>query len=198
MSFSNLHLMRETREALSPHWGLSVFVTFIFVLILGVPSSLQIEIGELIPFLLTGPLSLGFSIYALTIVRGDDPHFEQLFQGFKHFFKSFLAYFCMSVLTVFGFVLLIIPGIYISLALSMTFYIMADRPELSFSQCLNESWTLTKGYRLKYLGLSLRFIPWYFLGLLCFGVGVLLVIPWSIAAGARFYEELKRIKANEK
>ncbi len=79
----------------------------------------------------------------------------------------------------------------------MTFYIMADRPELSFSQCLNESWTLTKGYRLKYLGLGLRFIPWYFLGLLCFGVGVLLVIPWSIAAGARFYEELKRIKANE-
>ena len=69
----------------------------------------------------------------------------------------------LSWLVIVGFVLLIIPGIIVGLALSMTFIVMADRPELSFSECLNESWNLTSGYRFKLLGLNLRFIPWYLL-----------------------------------
>ena len=102
----------------------------------------------------------------------------------------------MMILIAVGFVLLIIPGIYISLALSMTFLVMADRPELSFSECLNESWKLTNGYKWKYLGLTIRFIPWYLLGILCLGVGVLLVIPWHYATNARFYEEINNARTN--
>ena len=33
MPFSNLTLMRETRDILGPHWGLGVLVSFVFILI---------------------------------------------------------------------------------------------------------------------------------------------------------------------
>ena len=196
MPFSNLTLMRETRDIFGPHWGLGVLVSFVFVLIVGAPSGVFPGTGELVPLLLSGPLSLGFALFSLSVVRGDHPHFNQLFEGFQGFVKSFLAYLCMMILIGVGFVLLIIPGIYIWLALSMTFLVMADRPELSFSECLNESWKITDGYKLKFLGLTIRFIPWYILGILCLGVGVLLVIPWHQATIARFYEEIKTARTN--
>lgn len=188
--------MRESRQALAPHWGLGVLVAFVYVLIIGVPSSIFPDGEGLISLLLSGPLSVGLAYFSLSVTRKETPHFFQLFDGFKVFGKSFLANLCYTILVFVGIILLIIPGIVIGLALSMTFYIMADRPELSFSECLNESWNLTSGYRLKLLGLSLRFIPWYLLGLLCLGVGVLVVVPWHFVTCARFYEALKKQKTN--
>lgn len=194
MSFSNLSLMRTSREDLSPHWGLAVLVSFVYVLILGIPNSIFPNIEGAFTLLLAGPLAVGMAHFALTISKAKSPHFFQFFEGFQVFGKSFLAQLCYSILVIVGIIFFVIPGIIVALAFSMTFYIMADRPELSFSECLKESWDLTSGYRVKFLGLCLRFIPWYILGLLCLGVGVLLVIPWQYVAFAHFYEKLKQEK----
>jgi hypothetical protein len=43
------------------------------------------------------------------------------------------------------------------------------------------------------LVLNIRFIPWYFLGVLC--LGVLFVIPWHFVTIARFHEEVKAIQS---
>ena len=194
MSFSNLQLMRKSRKDLAPHWGLGVLVAFVYILIVGIPSNIFSDGEGLVSLLLSGPLALGFAYFSFSIIRGETPHFFQLFKGFDFFGKSFLANLCYTILVFVGIILLIIPGIVVVIALSMTFYIMADQPELSFSECLNESWNLTSGYRFKLLGLTLRFIPWYLLGVLCLGVGVLLVVPWHFVTTARFYEELKEAR----
>ena len=196
MPFSNLVLMRNARRLLAPHWGLGVLITFIYTLLIGPPSLVLPVYGEIVPFLLAGPLSLGFSLFVLSIIREQSTHLNQLFEGFQTFLKSFLAYLCISILTVVGFVFLIIPGIIVFTGFSMTFFVMADRPELSFSECMHESWTMTDGYRLKYFGLCLRFIPWYFLGFLCLGIGILIIVPWNYTSNAMFYEELKNNRTN--
>lgn len=196
MSFSNLTLMRESRIQLAPHWGLGVLLVFILSLIVGSPGIVFPSIGEMVSLVLSGPFALGMCLFSISVIKGETPHFSQLFDGFQSFGKSFLAYLCFAILFLVGIVLFIIPGIVVAMGLSMTFYIMADRPELSFSECLNESWKITDGYRLKYLGLCLRFIPWYILGFLCLGVGILVVIPWQYAASAKFYYHLKEIRTN--
>ena len=196
MPFSNLQLMRDARRDLAPHWGLGVLVAFVYILIVGIPSNIFPDGEGLVSLLLSGPLSVGLAYFSFSVIRGETPHFFQLFEGFNFFWKSFLANLCYTLLVIVGFVLLIIPGIIVALSLSMTFFVMTDRPELSFSECLNESWNLTSGYRFKLLGLLLRFIPWYLLGVICLGVGVLLVIPWHYVTLARFYEELKVARRN--
>lgn len=198
MSFSNLSLMRASRTMLSPFWGVGVLVAFVYVLIVGVPQNLLDPFGGLFTVLLAGPLTLGLAIFSRSIFRNESPHFNQLFDGFRgpFFIKSFLAYLCMTILVAVGIVLLIIPGIIVSLGLGLTFYVMADRPDLSFTDCLQESWRIMDGYKLKFLGLNLRFIPWYFLGLLCLGVGILVVIPWHYVTMAGFYEKVKESRIN--
>ena len=196
MTFSNLDLMRDTRKVLSPHWGVAVLVAFIYAVIIGVPSNVFDGLTGAIPLILAGPFSLGIALFSFSIIRNEEPHFHQLFQGFQSpiFFKSFLAYLCYTILIIVGMVLFIIPGIIVALGFGLTFFVMADRPELSFTDCLQESWQLMDGYKLKYLGLSMRFIPWYLLGILCLGVGVLMVIPWHQATIARFHEEVKAVR----
>ena len=176
MSFSNLSLMRASRTMLSPFWGVGVLVAFVYVLIVGVPQNLLDPFGGLFTVLLAGPLTLGLAIFSRSIFRNESPHFNQLFDGFRG--------------------PLIIPGIIVSLGLGLTFYVMADRPDLSFTDCLQESWRIMDGYKLKFLGLNLRFIPWYFLGLLCLGVGILVVIPWHYVTIAGFYEKVKESRTN--
>lgn len=194
MSFSNLSLMRESRQDLAPYWGLGVLISFVFVLLIGLPSSIFPNLEGVLSLVLSGPLTVGMVYFSFSVLRKDPPYFYQLFEGFQVFGKSFLAYLFYSIFILVGIILFIIPGIVVALGFSMTFYVMVDRPELSFSECLRESWNLTSGYRLKCLGLILRFLPWYLLGLLCLGVGVLVVIPWQYVTFARFYERLKQEK----
>lgn len=194
MPVSNLNLMRQSRKDLAPHWGLGALVSFVYLLVFGIPTSFFPDGEGMVSLLFSGPLAVGFAHFSFSVIKGEMPHFSQLFYGFNVFGKSFLANLLYTVFVLVGVVLFIIPGIVIGLALSLTFYIMADHPELSFSACLHESWNLTSGYRLKILDLTLRFIPWYILGALCFGVGVLLVIPWHFVTSAHLYQALKREK----
>lgn len=194
MLFSNLQLMKESRQKFTPFAGLAVLVTFIYLLFLGFAALFENENLELISLLISGPLTLGLTIFSRAIYFNDAPHLNQLFEGFQSFLKSFLAYVSIAIIIILGVILLIVPGIIASLGLFMTFYVMADRPELSFLECMSESWNLMHNHKLKLLGLWLRFIPWYILGLLCLGVGVLLVIPWSYTAYAAFYEKLKEVQ----
>lgn len=191
MSFSNISIMRASREALNPHWGLGVLISFIYVVIIGSSGYFVPNLSELIPLLFAGPFSLGFAYFSFSVIHDKPPYLGQLFEGFQSYGKSFLAYLVFSILAVVGFILLIIPGIIISLGLGMTFYVMADRPDLSFIECIQESWRLMRDQKLKFLGLNLRFFPWYLLGILCLGVGVLFVIPWHYASCAKFYNQIK-------
>ena len=100
-----------------------------------------------------------------------------MFEGFKPLATVLLVYAIITVLTVVGLILLIVPGIVVALGFSMTYYIIAEDPEISFQTALEQSWKLTDGYKMELLELNLRFIPWYLLGLLCFIVGVFAVVP---------------------
>jgi uncharacterized membrane protein len=185
-----LSLMRESREKLKPHWFIATLIFFIYALFVGVPSNLN-TYGELLSFLLAGPLQLGISIFILNVLYDRPASIENLIEGFKPLLKVSLIYLIITIATVFGILLLIIPGIIISLGLSMTFYIVAENPELTIEETLKESWTLTNGYKMQLFILHLRFIPWYFLGLLCFFVGILVVMPWHQLTVANYYKFLK-------
>jgi uncharacterized membrane protein len=156
----------------------------------GVPQELNYY-GEFLSFLLAGPLQLGLSIYILNIFYDQPASIENLIEGFKPLLKVLLLYLVISVATIVGFILLIVPGIIISLGLSMSYYILIENPELTIEEILKESWKLTDGYKMQLFVLHLRFIPWYLLGVLCFIVGIFVVLPWHQLTVASYYNYLK-------
>jgi uncharacterized membrane protein len=144
---------------------------------------------------LAGPLQLGIAIYFLNILNDRPASIENLIEGFKPLLKVILIYIVISIATAIGIVLLIIPGIIIALGFSMTYYILVENPELSIEESLKESWRLTNGYKMELFVLHLRFIPWYLLGLLCFGIGIFVVMPWHQLTLANYYNYLKQQQA---
>lgn len=189
-----LNLMRESRAKLSPHWVIASLICVLYGLLVGVPSGLN-TYGELLSFLLAGPLQLGIAIYFLNILNDRPASIENLIEGFKPLLKVILIYIVISIATAIGIVLLIIPGIIIALGFSMTYYILVENPELSIEESLKESWRLTNGYKMELFVLHLRFIPWYLLGLLCFGIGIFVVMPWHQLTLANYYNYLKQQQA---
>jgi uncharacterized membrane protein len=189
-----LNLMQESRAKLSPHWVIASLVCVLYGLLVGVPSGLN-TYGELLSFLLAGPLQLGIAIYFLNILNDRPASIENLIEGFKPLLKVILIYIVISIATAIGIVLLIIPGIIIALGFSMTYYILVENPELSIEESLKESWRLTNGYKMELFVLHLRFIPWYLLGLLCFGIGIFVVMPWHQLTLANYYNYLKQQQA---
>ena len=169
---------------------MAIGVCLVYGLVLAIPSELN-RYGEMVSFLLAGPLQLGLCFFFLNLIKGKETHFELLFEGFKPLVTVLLSYAIITVLTVVGLVLLFVPGIFVALGFSMTYYIIAEDPEISFQAALEQSWKLTDGYKMELLELNLRFIPWYILGVLCLIVGVLAVIPWHNTTLALYYEDLK-------
>jgi len=186
-----LQLMRQSREMLIPHWLLSVGICVLYVLIIGIPAE-QNSYGEMLSFLLAGPLQLGLCIYFLNIIHQEKPSIFNLLQGFKPLLQVLLAYLVVTVMVVLGLLFFIVPGIILSLGLSMTFYIIAERPEIPFGDAIQESWNLTNGYKTELLVLHLRFLPWYVLGLLFFIVGIFVIVPWHYTSIALYYNYLKK------
>ncbi len=185
-----LQLMQKARTLLAPHWVLSIGVCLVYGLAVAVPAELN-TYGEMLSFLLAGPLQLGLCFFFLNLVRGQETRFELLFEGFKPLLTVLLSYAIIAALTIMGLILLIVPGIIVALGFSMTYYVIADDPEITFQVALEQSWKLTDGYKMELLVLNLRFIPWYLLGLLCLIVGVFAVIPWHNTTLALYYEHLK-------
>lgn len=185
-----LDLMRESREKLNPHWVIAFLIMLIYGILVGVPSELN-AYGEVLSLLLAGPLQLGISIYFLNILYDRPASLENLIEGFKPLLKVLLLCIVISIATVIGLIFLIVPGIIVSLGLSMSYYIFIENPELTIEEILKESWNLTQGYKLQLFELHLRFIPWYLLGLLCFVVGIFVVLPWHQLTVANYYNYLK-------
>jgi uncharacterized membrane protein len=202
MTSPNLIHMRTAREKLKNNWstaflvGLTVMIPQTISEILKAIGSIEaggmedISLG-LISTLVAAPLALGFSIYTLNLFRNGSADYNNIFDGFKSLGKILGVYFLMIALIILGMILLIIPGIILAFGFSMSYYVMIDKPELGIVDTLKESWKIMKGNKTKLLGLSLRFIPWAILGILCLVVGVIFVLPWMQMSYASFYEEIK-------
>tara|TARA_B110000879_G_scaffold118005_1_gene156824 strand:- start:1006 stop:1584 length:579 start_codon:yes stop_codon:yes gene_type:complete len=185
-----IQLMRKARTLLEPHWILAIGVCLANAVMVAAPAELD-SYGEIVSLLLAGPLQLGLCFFFLNLVKGKETRFELLFEGFKPLLTVLLAYAIITALTVIGLILLLVPGIVVALGFSMTYYIIAEDPEISFQTALEQSWKLTDGYKMELLELNLRFIPWYLLGLLCFIVGVFAVVPWHNTTLTLYYQYLK-------
>lgn len=185
-----IQLMRKARTLLEPHWILAIGVCLANAVMVAAPAELD-SYGEIVSLLLAGPMQLGLCFFFLNLVKGKETRFELLFEGFKPLLTVLLAYAIITALTVIGLILLIVPGIVVALGFSMTYYVIAEDPEISFQTALEQSWKLTDGYKMELLELNLRFIPWYLLGLLCFIVGVFAVVPWHNTTLTLYYQYLK-------
>jgi len=145
-----------------------------------------------ITFGLFGPaLSVGVCLVYISLTAGVKPAVGDLLKRSGVFGKALW----LSIITVFFTMLwtylLIVPGIIKGLSYSMGPYILAENPNWTARQCLNESKRIMKGNVGKLFVLELSFIPWFLLCGITLGLGYIYVIPYISATMANFYNALK-------
>lgn len=100
----------------------------------------------------------------------------------------------VTIFTTLWTLLLIIPGIIMGLAYSMTPYIVNDMAEnnkpVSSLEAISESRHLMKGHKLELFFFNLSFVGWFLLGIISCGIGLLWIIPYYSTAKAEFYRNL--------
>ena len=113
----------------------------------------------ILSLLFSGALGIGISHFHLTFAKNGEADLPLIFDGFKQFLQSIIAGVLIGIIVIIGSLLFIIPGVIASLGLSQTYYIMSDNPGISAIDAMQQSWDMTKGYKLQLFILGLSFIP---------------------------------------
>ncbi len=218
---TNLDLILEAKEDLDGKWLVSIAAFFVAIFITGaIPKILpDYHIGNCISIIVGGAITLGLAMFSLAIARKQHVRFMQIFDGFHNFFRAMGVYFLQTILittvpamalgALFTYsymsdltttnmllawivgILTVIVMVVLSCMYGMSFFILADNPNIDVIEALTRSRKMMYGYKWKLFGLMLWSLLFGGLGMLALLVGLLFVIPVLYVAYAKFYEEIK-------
>tara|TARA_B100000242_G_scaffold209483_1_gene152205 strand:+ start:1077 stop:1688 length:612 start_codon:yes stop_codon:yes gene_type:complete len=201
---NNSEIRNVTKEILKGKYKYVMLPFILATLLLGLAQSQDLysnlyesygvsyvfTIGSIALFIV-GPISIGLATYSLSIVNEEDYSFNQIATGFKYFFKALFLYLLFNISVLIGTILLIIPGVVIFLMFSQIFYITAENPQIGVIDAFKKSASLMKNKKLQYLGLGLRYILFFILGVFTLGIWWLWLTPQMYVSFAIFYKELQ-------
>jgi uncharacterized membrane protein len=139
------------------------------------------------------PVSVGYynSLNKLYL-DGDDKVTANMFKiGFERVLRYVGGMLLMGIYVFFWMLFLVIPGIIMAIAYSLTPFILKDYPELSVGQAIQMSEKMMRGHKMRYFLLTLSFIGWGLLGILTLGIGYIWLTPYMYTTTAAFYQDVK-------
>jgi uncharacterized membrane protein len=202
---NNAALRACARAQLTGKWGSSALVTLLYLLLLACfevfiqyvfesqNSNIVDFFIEIVPYvILIAPIDVGYCWYFLRIARGEPTTLQNLFDGYQPCFKVISTYLICTILLIFWFLLLIVPGVIKSCSYAMTFFILRDNPNLGAWEAITESQRMMNGYKKRYFVLLLSFTGWFLLCILSLGIGFFWLLPYISLTEAKFYESIKQ------
>lgn len=139
--------------------------------------------------LLSTPLQLGLVKISLSAARGQKVAVKDLFFGFRggRFWKSIGLIVSNSILIVLWSFVLILPGIVKTFEYALSFYVLADHPEMGVNEARKESMRLMSDNKGRLFRLELSWIGWILLCAATFGILMFWVMPAEQICSAAFY-----------
>ncbi len=144
--FTRAEIKQQAKDQLKGNVWMLFLCTLIVSLIAGAAGMIPF-VGFLSTFLLAPPLSLGLTMLYLNVTYGEKPQVGTIFEGFQHFGQVVLLYLMVMIFTLLWSLLFIIPGIIKGLSYSMCFYILAENPDMTAQEALNESKAIMDGHK---------------------------------------------------
>lgn len=187
----NAEITKKARVALKNNWINPILLVVLFYLTIGLPLWIHPYFGMVLSLFIGPILIIGLFKFFLESTSRKDVEIEILFSGYKRFFTSFIAYLVIGIGVGVGYVLLIVPGIIFGIATALTFFIIAEDPNISAMDAIKLSIKMMKGKKWKYFLFCCRFIGWALLGILTLGIGFLWVYPYAYMSTTIFYQEAK-------
>ncbi len=142
-------------------------------------------------------LSLGIIRITLDFYDGKTPKIEDLFSQGRFLWAAVLAGILFSLIILPGFILFVIPGIYLMCRFYFYDYSIVDKGKNAID-ALKDSWKVTEGKVLRIVLFLLALLGINLLGAIAFLVGLFVTVPLSILAFAHVYRNLEDTAHGEK
>lgn len=136
-------------------------------------------------------VSIGLTKIAIKFASNQKGEIKDLYNHYPLFFKYLAGSILTGIITVIGFILLIIPGIIFSLKLQFVSYLIIDKG-MGPIEAIKRSWAMTKGNVWNLFLLSLITTGLNILGALALLIGLLWTIPTTSIATAYVYKKLSQ------
>ena len=176
-------------ELYKDQWLNTLAYSLLVFSIQGISTYFLEDYALIVSIFLSPPLTAGFFLIANRIGRGVEIQFSNYFEGFSYWGILIVISLISGILTFFGILALILPGIYLAVAFmfgipfalfsGMNFWVSL---ELS-RRLITMNWWKFFGFVIVLIGLNI-------LGFLCFFVGLMVTIPVSYFAIYAVFEEL--------
>lgn len=172
----------------------------LIALFLSAPEHVELAVigyklpSELLGLTIDSFFQVGILRLSLAALRGQNPDIMLLFSGVRQMPSLLIFTILLYAAVAFGLLLLIVPGIYLAIRLSLGSLIISDKQLTDEDKGplygLRRSWELTRGHEWKLLVFSLATIAAILLGCSMLLVGVLVTIPLSTLAFSLVYLRL--------
>ena len=189
----------EARRILAGKWSKAVCIVLVYLLLFFVLGFIQGSFKEgsaiytlirLAIYIIEVPLALGMVISFVKLYNGEE---VSAFDVFKLGFNNFSKAWGISALALIGFIGLIASTIWAttkSYYYQLTPFIIAENPEMTAKEAVEQSANLMNGNRFKLFCLQFSFIGWAILSALTFGIGYLWLTPYTQCSIIAFYKNL--------
>ena len=185
----NFNLAGQTIYSTGTNGGISSEVGAWIIGSLGIIFIVALVIAA-IYFILGSFVGVGYAKFNLNLVDKKESAFETLFEYFSYWKTTAVMRLLRGLYVFLWSLLFIVPGIVAGYSYAMTDYILAENPNLTASEAIEQSKTMMYGNRWRLFCLQFSFIGWDILATLAFGIGHLWLTPYKQAATAAFYREV--------
>jgi uncharacterized membrane protein len=134
-------------------------------------------------------ITIAFIRATLDTIDGKSPSIDSITSELKHFPAYLAGQFLFQIALIVGFVLLIIPGVYVAVTYNWYAYLIAEK-RYGAMEALKQSSVLVEGARWELLRFFLAVIGLNILGALALLVGLFVTVPISMIASAMVYRML--------
>ena len=183
-------LKAAAKEQIKGNIG-KLLLVMIIIFAIGFACGFIPVIGSLAAFIITPALSLGVYKIYLKLAKKEGMSIGDMFSGFDQTGRALWLSILIYIFTFLWSLLFIIPGIVKSFAYSMSYYVLADNPELTAREALNKSKEIMNGHKWDLFVLYLSFFWWYLLVSVTFGIAAIYVGPYINATVTNFYNSIK-------
>ncbi len=167
-------------------FALYIFVAIILQILLGFifpsppapaePNYLNQQIVTILSYPVLMPLMLGMIMLAINHSRGEQIEYRSIFNYYHLTGTLSFAAILIYIMTVIGFVLLILPGIYLSIAYVFTLPLIADKNMTVWEAMEFSRKSVTKHW-FKVFGLLFLLSLMMAVGTLALGIGLIWAVP---------------------
>lgn len=152
-------------------------------------------LGQVIQLIVTAPLMAGLFMLGIKRAAGQPVNAFMLFNYFPKTLPLFLTYLLMVVLVVIGFVLLVIPGIYLTFAYALALPLLVDK-NLGIWESLETSRKGITRCWFRFFGFGIIGLIIMMISAIPLGIGLIWTLPWLYAGMGIIYRDVFGVSSN--